>query len=67
MVNNIGVILDIFQHLKMGNCLDFSETRKKRKSPTLALGMMKCNTWKGNTQIVCLIYDYFPAEEALGI
>ena len=51
----------------MGNYLDLSETRKKRKRPTLALGMMKCNTWKGNTLTVCLICGYFPAEETLGI
>lgn len=51
----------------MGNYLDFPETRKKRKRPTLALGMKKCNTWKGNTLPVCLICGYFPAEEALAM
>lgn len=51
----------------MGNYLAFSEIRKKRQRPTLALGMMKCNRWKGNTLTVCLICGYFPAEEALGI
>lgn len=51
----------------MGNYLAFSETKTKSKRPTLTLGMMKCNTWKGNTLTVCLISGYFPAEETLGI